>query len=254
MMKIGICSSSFSRVADFRRMGWEFAEVHAGALAKRGEAEYRALADMGQTDLLCANCLIPGDLRLTGADVDFDRIRAYSEGVFARLDGIGVRTVVFGSGQAKQVPEGFPRETAWEQLYRVAELFSDEAAKYGQTVVIEALNDTEVNIVNTVEEAADYVRHVNRPNVRLLADFYHMYRNGEDLSVIRKYAPLFRHFHIAAPADRGVLTENDRGYIRQCFSVLKEIGYEGTVSFEGFMDPELTGVEEMLRILKSEAE
>ena len=60
-------------------------------------------------------CLTPPTLRLTG-DIDLAAIRAYSQEAFARMAAVGLRVPVFGSAGSKSVPEGFPRERAWEQL------------------------------------------------------------------------------------------------------------------------------------------
>lgn len=220
-------------------------------MSDREFAAFLARVKAGKVVPLCANCLVPGDLRLTGPEVDFDKIRAHAAAVFARLAEIGVKTVVFGSGKAKEVPDGFPMERAWEQLYRVAEIFADEAEKHGQTVVIEGLRKCEVNIVNTIEDVAGYVHHVNRPNVKMLADFFHMAQNGEDFAVIRKYGKDFAHFHIATPDKREMPTAEYADFVGKCMNALKEIGYEGTISYEGAHDGKYTGAEETLALIRS---
>lgn len=252
-MKIGLCCPAVD--ADVvKQKGGEYTEVNATEILQMNEKEFAAFlsrVQAGKVVPLCANCLVPGDLPLTGPDVDFDKVRAHAEAVFARLAKIGVKTAVFGSGKAKQVPDGFPMERAWEQLYRVAEIFADEAEKYGQTVVIEGLRRCEVNIVNTIEDVAYYVHRVDRPNVKMLADFFHIAQNGEDFSVIKKYAKEFAHFHIATPDTREMPKAKDADFVKKCMDALREIGYEGTLSYEGAHDDKYTGAEETLALIRS---
>ena len=189
-------------------------------------------------------CLTPPNLRLTG-DIDLAAIRAYSRDAFARMAEVGVRIPVFGSAGSKSVPEGFPRERAWEQLYEVANIFADEAEKYGMTVVIEGLRRAVVNIVNTVDEAAAYTRHVGREGIKLLADFYHINENGESLSSLGAHRDILHHVHLCSPA-RGMTGAEDAAFLRERFAALKGAGYTGRISFEGNKPEDCAGMREML--------
>lgn len=225
----------------------DYLDIVAVDLLPLGDEEFAAFADtvkQSGVEVYSAICLVPGDLRLTGA-VDFDEVRTYSEKMFARLGALGVRVVVFGSGKAKEVPEGFSREEAWRQLYRVAEIFADEAAKYGQIIVIEPLRRSEVNIVNTVEEAAAYAAAVARDNVYALADFYHLNENGEPLSTLADHKDALRHIHLCSPR-RDMTTAEDAAFVKERLQALREIGYTGYISYEGGMPDNYAGVPEML--------
>ncbi len=93
---------------------------------------------------------------------------------------------MFGSSTAKAVPKDFSAEKAWEQLFEAGGIFSDVAKKHGQTVVVEGLNRSEVNTVNTLSDIYYYIKSVDRENFRMLADFYHIYKNGESISDVKK--------------------------------------------------------------------
>ncbi len=56
-----------------------------------------------------ANSLVPGDLKIVGPVVDFERLRKYIGNVTARAQRVGMKTLVFGSGGARNVPDGFDR-------------------------------------------------------------------------------------------------------------------------------------------------
>jgi sugar phosphate isomerase/epimerase len=69
------------------------------------------------------------------------------------------------------------------------------------------------------------------PHIQLLADFYHMLKEGEGPDTIRKAGARIRHCHIAeldgrkAPGTKG---EDLSGF----FKALKDIAYDGGVSCE----------------------
>lgn len=72
---------------------------------------------------------------------------------------------------------------------------------------MEAINRYETNFLNTLEEAVNFVNMVNLPNVRTMADTYHL--NIEEVNpaeTIRKYGHTLANLHLAdsnrqAPGD-----------------------------------------------------
>lgn len=101
------------------------------------------------------------------------------------------------------------------------------------TIVIESLRSGETNNINTVKEGAEFVRTVNRENVRLLCDLYHFTSENESFSEIVENADILKHFHIAAPEYRIYPSMNDKYDYMPFVSSLKNIGYTGLISIEG---------------------
>lgn len=245
-MKFGLCLSGNKALMGIE-CGADYTEISGMKLYEMsGEefAHYKQYVDSGKIITYSCNGLVAAEVRLTG-EVDMVKVRDYCERLFYLLAELGVTMLVFGSGAAKQVPDGFPMEKAWEQLFEVGALFSDTALKYGQTIAVEALRHSEVNIVNTIDEAAYYADTVNRDNFKILADFYHMEQNGEPLEVLEKYRDKLVHVHIANP-DREMTGEADHEYVKARINILKKIGYTGGVSFEGKLSEDFSGVREML--------
>lgn len=234
-MKFGICAS-IDKLEQFVSADIDYLEVNASPIAAMTDEAFEkaaAIADKFPGMAYACNGLVPATLRLTGPDVNFDEVLAYTEKCFSRLARLGVKMIVFGSSAAKQIPEGFSFDEAMEQLIRVVRIFADVAARYGQTVVIEPLNTAECNIINTVQDGIDLMKAVDRKNVRGHADFYHMMQNGEKLS---QFAPLVQyidHIHIASPIKRDIPTADDGSNYKAFLDVLRDNGYDGTVSFEG---------------------
>ena len=255
-MKFGACVNyekalnAYPEHADFVEIAaWDFVDIEKEKMDRMKKA-----VEEGTFTTYSANGLFPSDLRLTG-DVDRNALRAYCDKILYRLAELKVSMVVFGSGKAKHVPDGFPREKAWEQLYELGNLLSDIAKPLGQTVVVEPLSYKEVNIVNTFEEGAEYCRVVNRDNFKLLVDFYHFSSNGEDFATIEQNKDLLYHTHIATKGTRTrPTTEEEWVFFEDCIKRLKGIGYTRGLSFEGGAHERDEFNEMLLRMKKIYAE
>ena len=234
-MKIGVCRNVVQSIEDYP-VQTAHVEISAMDLRNMDPAIYNTFkkkVEAGEILTYSCNGLFPGDIRLTG-DVDKVVLKDYCDKTFYKLAELGIKLAVFGSGKAKHVPDGFDRQKAWEQLYELGTLLSDEAKQYGQTVVVEPLRFEEVNIVNTVVEGAEYCRVVGRDNFKLLVDFYHFNSNGEDWATLEQNKDLLCHTHIATPVKRSrPQTEEEWAFFARCMSALKNIGYTGRMSFEG---------------------
>lgn len=176
------------------------------------------------------NCLIGGFSLFD--DPDFSKTNEYFDRVLPRLAAAGMKTLVFGSGGYRRVPEGVSREDAKARILDFLRLLSKRIEPYGFTVVIEPLNAGECNILNTSAEAAEYVRELNLPNIRLLVDYYHFLLEGERLSAIYNYKGILAHTHIANPVKRYAPIPYDGIDYAGWFKALEDIGYDGLVVAE----------------------
>lgn len=108
------------------------------------------------------------------------------------------------------------------------------AEDYGVTYCVEAVNRFEGCILNTAEEAVDYVKRVDAPNIGILLDTYHM--NIEENSfreAILTAGDMLKGFHTGDNNRRCP----GRGHINfdEIFSALAEIDYKGRIVSEPFV-------------------
>jgi 2-dehydrotetronate isomerase len=111
---------------------------------------------------------------------------------------------------------------------------ADAARERNITVLIEPLNprDRPDYFLNRVEQAADIVAKVERPNVRMQFDFYHAQIVGGDLiRRFEKYFPAVGHVQIAAVPSRREPDEGEVNYA-QILAALDAMGYEQWVGCE----------------------
>jgi sugar phosphate isomerase/epimerase len=235
-MKLGVCADPTAAPV-LAEAGFEFLELHVQNHLKTTVEDEAAfppeLARMQASVLPCvaANCFLPGNLKVTGPDVNRNALASYAEVVFQRAAQAGMDTIVFGSGGARRIPDDFERDIAWQQLVEFGQLIGPLAGRYGVVVVVEPLNQRECNVLTGVAESGRYVEDVNHPNVRLLVDAYHWLQDDNDYDAIVTYGPLLRHVHIATVTNRrapGVEACDFTDFFR----ALKESGYDGRISIE----------------------
>ncbi len=235
-MKFGICTT-IEQAAAAREAGWDYVEESAQGLLQGLEPDdarwtSRDRAAASPLPVLALNMLVPGSLRITGPDVEKERLAAYMRTALRRAEALNIRTIVFGAGGARNVPNGFPRDTATEQITEFVRTSAAIAGDYGATIVIEPLNRGECNIINSVAEAMKYVAAVGRPSLKCLVDSYHFWLEDEPLEDLRVAMPSIRHVHVADRLGRTAPGESGQSDYGPFFRVLKEGGYDGLISVE----------------------
>jgi len=253
-MQLGLCASAIASASAIAPSGLDYVEENVqNFLAPEGpETEFAnrlAQAGAAARNIRAACCFLPGSHKCVGPQVDEARLLAYAESAFARARRAGIDTIVFGSGGARAVPEGFSAATAFIQFTDLLAKLAPIAARHGVTIVVEPLNRGEVNFINTLDEGAAVVARVNHPHVRLLADLFHMLRNDETPDAITRHGALLAHTHIAEKETRsapGAKGDDFRPFLR----ALRAAGYDHRMSLEcGFGDlgAELGGALKTLR-------
>lgn len=149
---------------------------------------------------------------------------------------IGERTgcrafnALYGNRQAEHSP-GAQDELAVQNLVAAAE----GVAGIGGTVLLEPVSGAPAYPLKTAQDALDViakVRDAGAENVKLLADFYHLAVNGDDVdAVIEAHAAEFGHIQIADAPGR-----NEPGTgelpLQRWIARSRELGYAGLVGLE----------------------
>jgi sugar phosphate isomerase/epimerase len=234
-VRFGVCTGieNAGRVA---AAGWDYLELGVSSVlvpeaqsAAWDESKKRLLA----LPLPCEtfNLFVPGALKITGPAVDTVALSRYVHTALARAAEVGGRVIVFGSGGARQLTEGWSAAQAHAQLLWFLHQCADAHESTGVVVAIEPLNRFECNLLHTVAEGAALAREVGRPGVQNLADTYHMERNGDEtLADICASADCLAHVHTA---DTGRRAPSTGSYDHDAlFQILRTIGYDARVSIE----------------------
>lgn len=240
-MKFGICTS-VDNAAAARAAAADFVEENVQQLLQ-GQVPDDAWTGKSRVagavlPVLAANVLVPGTLKITGPEARLDALRLYMATILRRAATTGTRTLVFGSGGARNIPEGFDRAAARQQILDFLRMSASIAQGHGVTLVIEPLNRKECNVLNSVAEAMEYVRAIDHPNIQCLVDSYHFWLEDEPLENLRAAMPWIKHVHVADKVGRVPPGESGQADYRPFFAVLKQGRYEGLISIEaaGFKD------------------
>lgn len=123
------------------------------------------------------------------------------------------------------------RPAAEARFIALAQELCDYAAPRGVTLILEPVNRYELDFVNSVAEGAALMRRVDRPNLKLMPDVFHM--NIEDPTIGGELAHHIHDIGYVHLADSNRLAPG-QGHLNfeDIFTHLKQAGYDGWVSVE----------------------
>lgn len=232
-----------------KRVGYDFWEWGVGPAfdPTKGAEWWKRQRDVILSQplpLRSCNGFIPGSFRLTGPAADHEPALRYAETAMRRAEEVGVKTLVFGSGGARNVPGDITAKDAKDRpdtergrdQYRdfCAELCRRVADLKTVAVVVEPLRPLESNIVNYVWQGLQVCEEVGSPRLAQLADIFHMMMGRESADSLRLAGGRLKHCHVASYGTRQFPGSDPAtvGRLRPYFDALKAIGYEGGVSCE----------------------
>lgn len=254
-MKFGACvGMEFDRIKYVKEYGYDYVESCFHALTNATDEEYEQLcSEIERYSIPCSvvNCFIPSEMALCGKNVDYDALTKYIEKGFQRGKKIGLEKVVFGSGGARNVPDGFSFAESTRQLvYFLKEVVAPLAEQYKVTVVVEPLRSVDSNIIHTVKEGAMLSAMANSEYVKGLSDLYHMVVMNDDINNIKLLKGCIKHAHIAEPKNRVYPLSNDEFDYKSYLDVLAEAGCE-TCSIEANTDDFISDAKNSIKLLRS---
>ena len=123
------------------------------------------------------------------------------------------------------------------RFVEMARNLCDYAAPKGVGLILEPVNRYEIDFINSLPEGADLMRAVDRPNMKLMPDVFHM--NIEDVTVggeLRRHIEHVAYVHLA---DSNRLAPG-RGHtdFADVFGQLQQAGFDGWCSVEILPKPD----------------
>ncbi len=232
-MKIGVCTV-VDKVLCFKDVA-DYVELRLTQIAQMTDGQFEELKKLlveNEISVEATNFFLPGNVKICGSDMSVDTVKEYADGALKRASELGVGICVLGSGGARRIPENMSFEDGMKQIYECLKIIGDCAVKYNITIVLEPLNSEEANTVVTVSEGADIVRKLKHPNVKLLADIYHMAKENESFDSIVNNGDILLHTHIANPDGRLCPVSEKEFDYRSVKAALDDAGYNLRMSVE----------------------
>ncbi len=203
-VRVGYCTG-LKNLEAAKAAGFDYVELPATEIAALSDADFEAAAArLKQLGIPTptANLFLPATLKVTGPDTNPEQQMLHVRKALTRLARLGTEIVVFGSGGARRVPDGFAKDEAFKQLVDFGRRAAGEARANGITIAIEPLRKQETNIINTAAEGLELVDHI-------------------------------RHLHMANPTGRVFPQKWEEFDYAPFFANLRAIGYDKRISVEG---------------------
>ncbi len=209
------------RIGAAARAGFDAVEFHDEAQRETLDDVRAALRDAG-LPLLGLNARMGDSAGCAGVP---------GEEAQARADIVtAIETAQALGGTAVHVLAGKPDtgESAWA-TYRENLIFAaDKAAKHGLTILIEPLCAKAMPgyLLPSVARAAQVIETIDRPNVKIMFDVFHVAGNGDDIgATFSAHQHHIGHVQIADPQ-----TRNEPG--PQLVAQLRALGWHGAIGAE----------------------
>jgi sugar phosphate isomerase/epimerase len=234
-VEVGVCGSidDFAKAEQF---GFDYFEPAAAAVAALSEpafADFQARVSKSRIRCECFNSFIR-TLRVVGPAANRDALTAYMNSALDRCRALGGTIIVWGSAGSRNVPEGYSRDQAWQQIKSFLGMAGDLAKSRQIAIAIEPLRKQESNIINNGAEALRLVREVNHPNVKMIIDYYHLRQENEDPEILVEARDSIVHLHFANPNGRVWPKNPDEDPVYgRFFELVKKTGFRGGISIEG---------------------
>jgi len=233
---IGI-AASIDRATELQSLGADFIveSVAAFLVPFASDAEFAANLGKARSAPLrvrgCNSFLRDPSLICVGPAADHPRVLQYAGIAFERLAKLGGEYIVFGSSGARQIPAGWSKAQADEQFVALLRAMAPLANARGITLGVEMQRRQECNYLNRIDEVVHVVAAVDHPNVRVLADLYHMQVMGDTPEDLARAMPWVGMVELAERETRtlpGVAGDDFRPY----FAALYAGGFSGLADIE----------------------
>ena len=220
-------------------LGFDALEVACGAFHLSDDQTFRELNAMAQYY----------GMKLTGgygprpehnlASTDETMVKnafAFYSDIFRKMELAGIDRIggALYSYWPVDFSKKFDKHADTERSIKRMSQLADIASNHGITLCMETLNRFEGYMLNDHNECIKYVKAVNKPNVKVMLDTFHM--NIEETSIsaaIRTAGNLLGHFH-TGECNRMVPGQGRMPW-REIAEALHEIQYDGSVVMEPFV-------------------
>lgn len=142
--------------------------------------------------------------------------------------------MVFGSPKQRGAV-GISVEEATKNFAEGLAKMADHAKKRGVRILIEPLDHTQTDVVNTLAQAVTIVKAINHPAIQTMFDFHNTLDETESFSeLLVDHFQYIKHVHVQEMDGQYLGAGSARRDFKEAFGTLKTLGYKGWVSVEVF--------------------
>jgi sugar phosphate isomerase/epimerase len=221
------------KVAKLADYGFEGVEVWGSTLRDRVDIVQKATAGRIPVSTICSGyrgCFMSPD------KAERDLATSDMKDLLKMAGDLGAKGVIFvplfGPPQLPDLtPLGDPISLEKDLLCKLLEDMAPVAEQAGVFLLLEPLNRYETHMINTLAQGTEILDRVGHPNVKMMADLFHMSVEERDIpGAIRAAGSRVQHVHLA-DSTREVPCTGHTDF-RSAFAALREVGFDGYMAFE----------------------
>ncbi len=223
-----------------KKLGFDVLEIACGGFDREGDDVFRELRVASES---CGIKLTGGygprpEHNLAAADTpQVEKAFEFYANIFRKMEIAGIDRI--GGALYSYWPVDFSRpiDKSADTLRSIKRMrrLADMALDHGITLNMESLNRFEGYMINEASECIRYVEAVDKPNVKVMLDTFHMnIEEDSPADAICKCGPLLGHFHVGEANRR---CPNMHGHIdwTAIGAALHAIDYDGCIVMEPFV-------------------
>jgi sugar phosphate isomerase/epimerase len=222
------------KLDNLEKYGYEGIEFGGGGLEERQDEIINATSQSKvKPSTICAGFRgCPPDADKSQRDLAMSDMKNLLK-VAANIGAVGLIMVpIFGRPRIPDLsPYKSARQLEMELLVTLLKELGDYAKEVGSIVLVEPLNRYETHLLNRLEQGVDVCKQVNSPNVKIMADFFHMSIEERDIpKSIEEAGEYIYHVHLADSTR--LLPGYGHTDFQAGFAALKKIGYDKYMALE----------------------
>jgi len=222
-----------------KKLGFDILEIALAGFPEQSEDYMRALRETAEAEgiILTGGFGPPPEVNLSSADpaIVANGFRFWED----TLRKMEIADIHFAGGATYSYwpidfTKPFDKQADWERSVANVRKLADMAADRGVTLGMEVLNRFEGYLMNECREGVAYVDAVDRPNVKLVLDTFHMNIEEDSFGdAIRLAGKRLGHVHVGEP-NRRPPHAGSRINWQEIGDALREIDYPGYIVMEPF--------------------
>ena len=180
------------------------------------------------------------------SEEDLEKVRDYMYKLISSTSDLNIETLVMGAGGARTLPLPDWYDNVIEQMADICKYaISPVLDEYGIILALEPLRKNETNMINRTDEGVLVAKKANVPNIKVMADLYHVAEEDTSLADFVNYKGYIRHSHMGKPQPRVMPSVGDGYDYKPFFDALRSANFNGRMSIEAnkSCDDERTSLE-----------
>lgn len=251
-MKIG----GFGRIADYEKIkiaGFDYAELDLPEIEELSQEAFETFCIKVRQEefpvLIGSRALPIATPWFFTEQFSLDRYKPFMIKACNRARQLGIRKIILGNGKARSLfdEKSIDKRSNFIDLLS---LYTQICGENGIEMILEPLGPDYTNFINTLPDAVQVVKEIERNNLFIMSDLRHMYRGGESYEDIVDCVNYLHHVHIDNPTffpERPFPTAEDNFDYSPFLNTLKRSGYDDTLTIEADIPSDWTAAYQKAR-------